>query len=218
MEIVIASKNKGKIKEIRHFFSNSLLPQNIREIKWLSFEDFVGFPDVDEGSESFTENAKLKAQQIAEFTGKTALADDSGLEVDALGGNPGVTSSRYAGPDSTDEKNRKKLLSELREISSIKKRCARFKCVMALYSPGNDFINISEGVCEGKIGFTETGENGFGYDSIFIPDGFDKTMAELSNSEKNGISHRGKALEGLAKFLKSKTNAEKNILTGEQND
>jgi XTP/dITP diphosphohydrolase len=201
MEIVIASKNKGKIKEIRHFFSNSLLPQNIRDIKWLSFEDFMGFPDVDEGSEGFIENAKLKAQQIAEFTGKTALADDSGLEVDALGGNPGVTSSRYAGPDSTDEKNRKKLLSELREISLISKRCARFKCVMALYSPGNDFINISEGVCEGIIGFTETGESGFGYDSIFIPDGFGKTMAELSNSEKNSISHRGKALGGLAKFL-----------------
>ena len=201
MEIVIASKNKGKIKEIRHFFSNSLLPQNIREIKWLSSEDFVGFPDIDEGSESFVENAKLKAQQIAEFTGKTALADDSGLEVDALSGNPGVTSSRYAGPDSTDEKNRKKLLSELREISLMEKRCARFKCVMALYSPGNGFINISEGVCEGKIGFSETGKNGFGYDSIFIPDGFSRTMAELSNSEKNSISHRGKALEGMAKFL-----------------
>jgi XTP/dITP diphosphohydrolase len=202
MEIVIASKNKGKIKEIRHFFSNILLPQNILGIKWLSFEDFEDFPDVVEGSESFIENAKLKALQVAEFTGKTALADDSGLEVDALGGNPGVTSSRYAGPDATDEKNRKKLLAELKEITLIKKRCARFKCVMVLRSPGNDFINISEGVCEGKIGFAETGENGFGYDSIFIPEGFNKTMAELSNSEKNSISHRGKALEELAKFLK----------------
>jgi XTP/dITP diphosphohydrolase len=202
MEIVIASKNKGKIKEIRHFFSNSMLPQNIRDINWLSFEDFLGFPDVDEGSESFIENAKLKAQQIAEFTGKTALADDSGLEVDALGGKPGVTSSRYAGPDATDEKNRKKLLSELREISLINKRSARFKCVMVLYSPGKDIISISEGACEGRIGFTETGENGFGYDPIFIPEGFEKTMAELSNSEKNSISHRGKALEGLADFLK----------------
>jgi XTP/dITP diphosphohydrolase len=202
MEIVIASKNKGKIKEIRHFFSNIMLPQNIQKIRWLSFEDFEGFPDVDEGSESFVENAKLKAQQIAEFTGKTALADDSGLEVDALGGKPGVTSSRYAGPDATDEKNRKKLLSELREISLVKKRSARFKCVMALCGPGNDFINISQGVCEGKIGFVETGKNGFGYDSVFIPEGFDRTMAELSDSEKNSISHRGKALEELAKFLK----------------
>jgi len=202
MEIVIASKNKGKIKEIMHFFSNSLMPQNIQKIKWLSFEDFEGFPDVDEGSESFIENAKLKALQIAEFTGKTALADDSGLEVDALSGNPGVTSSRYADPDATDEKNRKKLLAELREISLIKKRTARFKCVMVLCSPGNNFINISQGVCEGKIGFEEKGENGFGYDSLFIPEGFNKTMAELSNSEKNSISHRGKALEELAKFLK----------------
>ena len=202
MEIVIASKNKGKIKEIRHFFSSSLLPQNIQKIKWLSFEDFEDFPDVDEGSESFTGNAMLKAQQIAEFTGKTALADDSGLEVDALGGNPGVTSSRYAGPGATDEENRKKLLAELKEIGLIKKRSARFKCVMVLCSPGNNFINISEGVCEGKIGFAEEGENGFGYDSIFIPEGFSKTMAELSNSEKNSISHRGKALEELAKFLK----------------
>jgi XTP/dITP diphosphohydrolase len=201
MEIVIASRNKGKIKEIRHFFSNSLLPQNVREIRWLSSEDLMGFPDIDEGSESFVENAKLKARQIAEFTGKTALADDSGLEVDALFGNPGVTSSRYAGPGSTDEKNRKKLLSELRGISLMAKRCARFKCVMALYSPGNGFINISEGVCEGKIGFTETGKNGFGYDPIFIPEGFSRTMAELSDSEKNSISHRGKALEELANFL-----------------
>lgn len=202
MEIVIASKNKGKIKEIRHFFSNSLLPQNIQNIKWLTFEDFEDFPEVDEGSASFVENAKLKAQLAAEFTGKTALADDSGLEVDALDGKPGVTSSRFSGSDATDEKNRKKLLAELKEISLIKKRSARFRCVMALCSPGNDFINITEGVCEGKIGFTETGESGFGYDSIFIPEGFNKTMAELSNSEKNSISHRGKALEELAKFLK----------------
>ena len=202
MEIVIASKNKGKIKEIRHYFSNSTLPQNIREIKWLSFEDFECFPDVDEGSESFVENAKLKAQQIAEFTHKTALADDSGLEVDALGGSTGVTSSRYAGSDATDEKNRKKLLEELKTISLPKKRRARFKCVMVLCGPGNNFINISHGVCEGKIGFVQKGENGFGYDSVFIPDGFNKTMAELSNSEKNSISHRGKALKELAKFLK----------------
>jgi XTP/dITP diphosphohydrolase len=202
MEIVIASKNKGKIKEIRHFFSNILMPQNIQKIKWFSFEDFQDFPDVDEGSKSFVENAKLKAQQITEFTGKTALADDSGLEVDALNGNPGVTSSRYAGPNATDDKNRKKLLLELKEISSLEKRSARFKCVMVLCSPGNGFISVSEGVCEGKICFAEKGENGFGYDSIFIPDGFDSTMAELSNPEKNRISHRGKALEELAKFLK----------------
>ena len=202
MEIIIASKNKGKIKEIRHFFSNSLLPQNIQNIKWLTFEDFEGFPEVDEGSASFVENAKLKAQSVAEFTGKTALADDSGLEVDALDRKPGVTSSRFSGPDATDEKNRKKLLAELKEITLLKKRSARFRCVMVLCSPGNDFINITEGVCVGKIGFTETGENGFGYDSVFIPEGFNKTMAELSNSEKNSISHRGKALEELAKFLK----------------
>jgi XTP/dITP diphosphohydrolase len=202
MEIVIASKNKGKIKEIRHFFSSILMPQNVKGIKWLSFEDFEDFPDVDEGSESFIENAKLKAMHIAKFTGKTALADDSGLEVDAIGGNPGVTSSRYAGPDATDEENRRKLLAELKPVSLIEKRSARFKCVMALCSFGNNFINISEGVCEGRIGFHETGETGFGYDSIFIPEGFNNTMAELSDSEKNRISHRGKALEELAKFLK----------------
>ena len=203
MEIVIASKNKGKIKEIRHFFSNSSLSQSVQNIKWLTFEDFHNFPEIDEGSESFVENAKLKACRAAEFTGKIALADDSGLEVDALGGRPGVTSSRYAGPDATDEKNRKKLLTELKDISSIKKRSARFRCMMALFGPDNGIINLSEGVCEGKIGFTEIGTNGFGYDSIFIPEGFDKTMAELSNSEKNSISHRGKALAELARFLKS---------------
>ncbi len=202
MEIVIASRNIGKIKEIRHFFSSDLLPQNIQKIKWLTFEDFPDFPDVVEGSESFIENAKLKSQIVAELTGKTVLADDSGLEVDVLGGKPGVTSARYAGPDAIDEENRNKLLSELKNISLIQKRTARFKCVMVLSGPGNNFINISEGVCEGKIGFTEIGANGFGYDSIFIPEGFKKTMAELDNFEKNEISHRGKALEELAKFLK----------------
>jgi XTP/dITP diphosphohydrolase len=192
MKIVIATKNKGKIKEIKSFFNN--LP----EVEWLTFEDFENFPDIDEGSINFIENATLKAKSISEFTNIVTLADDSGLVVDALCGEPGVKSSRYAGENATDEENRQKLLGELGNCNSLKDRTARFVCEMILWHPGKGLLKTSSGVCEGCIGFTEKGSGGFGYDSIFIPSGYDnKTMAELSQHEKNVISHRGKALKNL---------------------
>jgi len=197
MKIVIATKNKGKIREIRNFFSS--LP----EIEWLTFEDLKNFPDIDEGSINFTENATLKAKSISEFTNTVTLADDSGLVVDALYGKPGVKSSRYAGEDATDKENRQKLLAELENCNSIKDRTARFVCEMVLWDPVKGLLKTSSGVCEGCIGFTEKGSGGFGYDSIFIPDGYNnKTMAELSQHEKNVISHRGKALKNMSVFLK----------------
>ena len=196
MKIVIATKNKGKIREIKSFFNN--LP----EIEWLTFEDFENFPDIDEGNINFIENAKLKAKSISEFTNIVCLADDSGLIVDALSGEPGVKSSRYAGENATDEENRQKLLDKLESFNSLKDRTARFICELILWDPGKGLLKTSSGVCEGCIGFTEKGSGGFGYDSIFIPIGYDnKTMAELSQHEKNMISHRGKALKNLKNFL-----------------
>ena len=199
MKIVIATKNKGKIKEIKSFFTN------FPEVEWLTFEDFENFPDIDEGSIGFIENATLKAKSISEFTNTVTLADDSGLVVDALFGEPGVKSSRYAGENATDEENRQKLLGELGNCNSLKDRTARFVCEMILWHPREGLLKTSSGVCEGCIGFTEEGSGGFGYDSIFIPSGYDnKTMAELSRQEKNVISHRGKALKNLKNFLKKK--------------
>ena len=198
MDIVIASKNKGKVKEIKAFFEDAL------DINWLTFEDFSSFPDIKESGSSFLENAKLKAKAISEYTCILTLADDSGLIVDALGGRPGVKSSRYAGDGATDKDNRVKLLNELNGIYGKKKRTARFVCSMILWDPKKGFVFKSSGICEGHIGVVEKGVYGFGYDSIFIPAGFKRTMAQLSQSEKNKISHRGKALMGIKKFLLAK--------------
>ncbi len=195
MEIVIASKNSGKIKEIKSFY------RNIKKVKWLTFKDFEYFPDITENGNTFLENAELKARGISAFTGKITLADDSGLEVDSLGGRPGVLSSRYSGINATDKENRHKLLKELENIKEISQRTARFVCSMLLWDPEKSLLFRTNGVCEGFIGFEEKGSSGFGYDSIFIPDGYNKTMAQLSLEDKNKISHRGKALRALYEFI-----------------
>ena len=195
MEIVIASKNKGKIEEIKTYRDNA------NGIKWLTYKDFKGFPDVEETGDSFLDNAIIKARALAEHTGKRALADDSGLIVDALDGRPGVRSSRYAGPDATDKENRIKLLEALKDIKDESKRSARFICSMILWDPKDGLVFKTDGVCEGKIGFKEKGSGGFGYDNIFIPSGYDRTMAQLGNSEKNRISHRGIALAYFYDFI-----------------
>ena len=195
MEIVIASKNKGKIEEIKTYRDNA------NGIKWLTYKDFKGFPDVEETGDSFLDNAIIKARALAGHTGKRALADDSGLIVDPLDGRPGVRSSRYAGPDATDKENRIKLLEALKDIKDESKRSARFICSMILWDPKDGLVFKTDGVCEGKIGFKEKGSGGFGYDNIFIPSGYDRTMAQLGNSEKNRISHRGIALAYFYDFI-----------------
>ncbi len=195
MEIVIASKNNGKIEEIKTYRDSA------NGIKWLTYKDFEGFPDVEETGDSFLDNAIIKARALAEHTGKPALADDSGLIVDAIDGKPGVRSSRYAGPDATDKKNRVKLLNALENIKDKSKRTARFICSMILWDPDDGLIFKTDGVCEGMIGFKEKGNRGFGYDCIFIPSGYDRTMAQLGNSEKNRISHRGIALAYFYDFI-----------------
>ena len=195
MEIVIASKNNGKIEEIKTYRDSA------DGIKWLTYKDFKGFPDVEETGDSFLDNSIIKAKSLAEHTGKLALADDSGLIVDALDGKPGVRSSRYAGQDATDKENRIKLLKALEDIKDETKRSARFICSMILWDPKDGLVFKTDGVCEGRIGFKEKGSGGFGYDSIFIPSGYDRTMAQLGYSEKNRISHRGIALAYFYDFI-----------------
>ncbi len=206
MKILIASKNKGKIKEIKDFFTACATRDLLKRINLITFEDIASFPDIEEGSDGFIENALLKAKTVAEFTGTASLADDSGLAVDALDGRPGVISSRYAGPDASDYDNRKKLIEEMRIYTDTSVRTARFICEMVLWDPFKGVLNISEGICEGKIGFTEKGNGGFGYDPVFLPEGSEMTMAEISSDEKNMLSHRGKALFKLLYFLNAYLN------------
>ncbi|MDO9349858.1 MAG: XTP/dITP diphosphatase [Deltaproteobacteria bacterium] len=196
MEIIVATGNRGKLREIRS------------ALKGLGFQirglmDFANVPEMEEDGESFAENGLKKARFYSQFFGKLTIADDSGLEVDALGGTPGIYSARYAGIRASDQENRKKLLKELEGVP-ISRRGAGFKCVMAMVSlDGREAL--TEGSCRGRIGFKEIGKKGFGYDPIFILTRHGKTMAQLSLEEKNRISHRGKALRKLRKLLKTYT-------------
>lgn len=195
MEIVLATRNPGKIREFRHFFKEI-------DVNFKSLNDYLKSPEIKEDGCTFEENAIIKAKTIAVFLKRLVAADDSGLQVDFLNGKPGVHSARYSGSSSTDESNRQKLLKELKNADSLSLRTARFKCSLVLWDYKEGLIFKTTETCEGFIGFDEKGEGGFGYDSIFIPSGSKKTMAELTEDEKNRISHRGKALKKLHNFLK----------------
>lgn len=188
MKILIASKNRGKIREIKRIL---VLPG----VRLFTYEDVGDWEDVEEKGRTYEENAYLKAEVLVKKFNLPVVADDSGLEVEALGGKPGVNSARYAGDKATDEDKIKKLLNELRGVPEIERK-ARFRCIALYLSPSGEAIT-AEGVLEGKIGFDPKGSNGFGYDPIFIPEGYDKTLAELSLQEKNKLSHRGKAFRRL---------------------
>ncbi len=192
MEIVIATRNKKKIEEIKR------ITKEMR-VTLLTLDDFPGCPDVVEDGSTFEENAIKKAINVAKYTGKYALADDSGLEVYALSGAPGVRSSRYAGDKAKDNENIEKLLSEMRSIKREERR-ARFVCSIVFASPTGD-IKTFYGEVEGLIGVEARGKRGFGYDPVFYPLGYDRTFAEMSDEEKDALSHRGIALRKLKKFL-----------------
>ena len=192
-EIVLATGNKGKIKEF-----SGLLEGVFRRI--ISLNDLESPPEVIEDGATFRENALKKARVLAAYSGKPALADDSGLVVDSLGGRPGVYSARYAGEGATDRDNIAKLLAELRGIEN---RLARFVCVLALVYPGGREIT-AEGACEGVIMTEPRGEGGFGYDPVFYLPELGKTMAELPPEKKNTLSHRARAAEALIKLLREK--------------
>lgn len=189
--IVLATKNKGKIKEMREL----LAPMNIEV---LSLADFLPVDDAEENGATFAENAMLKARYYFAHTGTPCLADDSGLEVDALGGRPGVYSARYSGEDATDAANNAKVLREMEGIEKDK-RTARFRCAMALVGEGIELT--TDGTCEGTLLTEERGKCGFGYDPIFYVPKFDRTLAEMSSEEKNSISHRGAAVRKMADLI-----------------
>ena len=191
-EVLIATNNKGKAKDFEVLFR----PLGITVLTLQDIEESI---DVEETGTTFVENAVLKAETVANLLGKVVIADDSGLEVDALNGEPGVYSARYAGEPSDDEANIDKLLAKLVEVPETARQ-ARFQCVLAIAGPGIKTTTYS-GSCEGIITDERQGTNGFGYDPIFYVPNKEKTMAELSAEEKNAISHRGAALAQLKEQL-----------------
>ncbi|WP_425060399.1 dITP/XTP pyrophosphatase [Sporomusa carbonis] len=191
-EIVVASKNAGKVAEIKAALTG--LPYTV-----VSLADLGSFPEAPENGVTFAENACSKAGFYARLTGRLCLADDSGLEVDYLKGAPGVYSARYAGEHASDADNNQKLLDNLIGVPP-EKRTGRFRCVLALADAGKTLLT-AEGAVEGIILSEPRGDKGFGYDPLFFLPEFDRTLAEMSPEEKNVISHRGRALKALVKQL-----------------
>jgi XTP/dITP diphosphohydrolase len=192
LEIVLATTNPGKVAEIEEIMSG--LP-----IRFLTRDDVVSWPSINESGTSYLQNALIKARTLARVTGRPALADDSGIEVDALDGAPGVRSARFSGPDASDAKNNSKLADLMREVPADNRK-ARYRCAAVVVMPDGSEI-VAEGSCEGTIAMRPAGESGFGYDPWFIPSGHESTFGQLSAETKHAISHRGKALRRLADKL-----------------
>lgn len=192
--VIIASNNEHKVHEITHAL-------NFEGWEYRSLKESHLTSQPDETGTTFEENARIKAQAVHNLSGKAALADDSGLVVDALNGAPGVYSSRYSGIEGDDAANNAKLLQELQDVPEPD-RTARFVCTLVFIDEDGS-ETVASGTIEGKIGFSAKGENGFGYDPLFIPDCFGdtRTLAEVDEAEKNSVSHRGNALRELKKIL-----------------
>ena len=190
-KIVLATRNKHKIMEIKTILHD--LP-----FEFVTLNDFPDVPHLREDGATFQDNSLQKAEAVHRLTNLPALADDSGLEVFFLNGRPGVISARYAGERATDEENNEKLLGEMRGVAPRRRR-AQFRAVLTLIDDRGR--EVTEGICPGKLGEAPRGTNGFGYDPIFIPDGFGRTYAELTAEEKNRISHRARALAGMKDIL-----------------
>ena len=186
--VALASRNPGKLREIRTILSGI-------DVHVASADEFPGWEAPEEDAPDYAGNALLKARSLASFAGVPALADDSGIEVDALGGEPGPRSARFAGENATDLENLSKLIS-LIEALPARQRTARYRCVAVLFVPGRA-LESAEGVVEGTLLTEPRGSGGFGYDPIFVPLGYAVTMAELPPDEKDAISHRGKAFRGI---------------------
>ncbi|MFH1238918.1 MAG: XTP/dITP diphosphatase [bacterium] len=193
LEIVLATHNRDKVKEIKK------LLEGLR-IKILSADDFPYLPEVEENGRTLRENAIKKAREAAEFTGKIALADDSGLEVEAVNGAPGVCSARFAGENCIYSDNNRKLLRLMKKVPDTKRQ-ATFKCIMALVWPEGKIKTVT-GICRGIMARESRGKHGFGYDPVFIVPRYGKTFAELGLDIKNKTSHRAKALAKIRRVLK----------------
>ncbi len=197
--LLLGTRNPGKVREIESILADS---------GW-SFSSLQTFPDVETPAETgatYSENAILKARFYALATGMCALADDSGLEVEALAGAPGVFSARYAGENASDADRRALLLSELAKVPDVNRR-ARFVAVVAISDADGNVLNVSESICEGTIISSPRGDGGFGYDPLFVPDGYNQTFAELPEAIKNRISHRARALLNTRHFLSNMVGA-----------
>ena len=193
IELLVATRNRHKTREIQHILGPEFIVRDLADAE---------VPEIRETGTSFEENAKLKALAASRQLPALVIADDSGLEVDALGGAPGIYSARYAGANATSRDKIDKLLRELARVRATDNgRRARFRCVVALARNG-DLLGIFEGTVEGRITDTARGDSGFGYDPIFVPDGFEQTFGELPPDVKNTISHRAKAIRAVAEKLK----------------
>lgn len=188
---MLATRNPGKVHEMRSLLSNLA-------VELISAADLKSAPEVVEDADTLEANAAKKARTLYDHTALASLADDTGLEVEALDGLPGVHSARFADEQADDAANRRRLLQELADSTT---RDARFRTVVAFVDAEGD-MHYFEGICPGKIIREERGSGGFGYDSIFVPEGMDRTFAELPIDEKNAVSHRGRALRQLASYLR----------------
>jgi XTP/dITP diphosphohydrolase len=195
MKIVLATGNRDKVRELRHALDGL-------NVELLTRDDFPGIPETIEDGSTLDANALKKAREIGAATGLTAMADDTGLEVDALDGEPGVYSSRFAGPDASYADNVNLLLERMRDVPE-NERGARFRCVIALVEPMGAEILV-EGICEGRILTAPRGDGGFGYDPVFFVPSHGKTFAEMTVAEKDGISHRGLAMAKMRKLLEER--------------
>lgn len=191
-DLLIATINDGKLRELRHLIGQ--LPLTLVRLSDIGID-----AEIAEIGSTFAENATIKAEGYARLASMPTLADDSGLVIDSLDGRPGVHSARYAGDNATDPERVKKVLTEMKDMTV---RTARFICVAALADTTGQIIASVEGTCEGKIIREPLGDSGFGYDPIFLPNGFDKTFAELDPETKNRISHRADAVSKIIPFLR----------------
>lgn len=193
MRILLATQNLGKVKELQELLTGE-------EFEVISLADLEDWEEIEETGSTFAENAALKARVAAKRTGLITIADDSGLEVDALNGAPGVNSARYAGTPKDDQKNNEKLLAELEDVAE-EERTARFRCALVIALPSGEEY-LTEGIVEGRILTEPRGREGFGYDPLFYLPDFGRTMAQLNLSQKNKISHRAQAFRNAIPMLK----------------
>ena len=191
--IVVATKNDHKVEEFRRLLAD-------QDVELLSLADYPGAPDVEENGTTFAENASIKAAAASSYCDAAAFADDSGLEVEALDGRPGVYSSRYAPSDP------ERIAKLLKELEGVENRRARFVCAIAIAFNG-EVLEVFEGEVKGTITLEPRGKDGFGYDPVFLPDGYDKTFAELSGAEKDKISHRANAFNQAIEFVEDTLSA-----------
>ncbi len=196
--IILATRNPGKLREIRAILSG--LPFRIEGLDAVpGIPEIPEIPEIEETGETLEENALLKARTVYRLTALPSISDDSGLEVDFLGGAPGVRSARFAGENATYDDNNRKLLAMLSGAAGGERR-ARFRCVAAYVGPGIE--HLREGRCDGQIAHGAKGGNGFGYDPLFIPDGYEMTFGEISPEIKNSISHRSRAFRSIGEYLR----------------